>query len=85
MPALDLSHLTELSLPELQNRRADIVARIAATPGGDENASTEDLIELAAVTKMLRQKNAGPPKEKKPSAAKAKKGLSADDAFALLG
>lgn len=79
--------LVDKSPAELEERRRQIVAKIAAAPGGydDPDIPIEILQELSLVTGMLRRKTAGPPKAAKPTKRGNGPKLSSDDLMNLIG
>lgn len=74
MPEATLAtfNLGEASASELNQRRANIVARYTGTTSLDD-MSIEDLKELAAITSALRKKTTSAPKSAKKSSGTSRK------------
>jgi hypothetical protein len=80
----DAELLKAMSPAQLEQRRRELVAKIAALPRSYKDAATEDLQELAFLTGSLRRKTAGPPKETKRTKRSSGPAASIDDLDAMM-
>lgn len=83
----DTFNLKDKQPAELEQRRREIVSRIAAMPKGydDPDVPIELLQELSLVAAMLRHKTSGPPKTAKTSKRGSGPKMTADDLANILG